>query len=130
MLTRLFRNKDYEIATSFAWHQGWNDGLSHVTVAEYETNLTNLIKDLRKEWNTPNLPVAIAVSGFGGWSQKIDRRGIIKAQHAVAKLKEFKGTVASVETRLFPPSRGLPRRARVSLGLLVMLKPTIGLVKD
>ena len=104
-----FRNKDYEIA-GFVWHQGWNDGLSHVTVAEYETNLTNLIKDLRKEWNTPNLPVAIAVSGFGGWSQKIDRRlGIIKAQHAVAKLKEFKGTVASVETRgYFRPREDSP----------------------
>ncbi len=91
----------YEIA-GFAWHQGWNDGLSHGPVAEYEENLANLIKDIRKEWKTPDLPIAIAVSGFGGWNQKIDRRlGIIVAQHAIAKRKEFKGTAASVETRDF-----------------------------
>jgi len=96
-----YDGKGYKMA-GFAWHQGWNDGLSHGPVAEYEANLTNLIHDLRKEWKSPELPVAIAVSGFGGWNQKIDRRlGIIKAQHAVARRKAFAGTAASVETRGF-----------------------------
>ena len=91
----------FELA-GFGWHQGWNDGLSHVPVAEYEENLANLIKDIRKEWKTPSLPVAIAVSGFGGRNQKIDRRlGIIEAQHAIAMRREFKGTATSVETRDF-----------------------------
>ena len=93
--------KGYEIA-GFAWHQGWNDGLSHVPVAEYAENLANLIKDIRKEWTTPSLPVAIAVSGVGGRNQKSDRRlGIIEAQHAIAMRREFKGTATSVETRDF-----------------------------
>jgi hypothetical protein len=32
----------------------------------YETNMVNLIKDLRTEFKEPYLPVSIAVSGFGG----------------------------------------------------------------
>ena len=81
-------------------------------VNAYEENLSNIIKDLRKEWNAPNLPVAIGVSGFGGRNQKVDRRlGIIAAQHAVTKRKEFKGTVASVETRdFFRPAEASPSR--------------------
>ena len=100
-----YDGRGYKIA-GFAWHQGWNDGLSHGPVAEYEENLANIIKDVRREWKIPDLPVAIAVSGFGGWKQKIDRRlGIIAAQHAIAKRREFKGTAASVETRGFFRSR-------------------------
>ena len=81
-------------------------------VNAYEENLSNIIKDLRKEWNAPNLPVVIGVSGFGGRNQKVDRRlGIIAAQHAVANRKEFKGTVASVETRdFFRPAEVSPSR--------------------
>ena len=71
-------------------------------MAEYEENLANLIRDLRDEFSVPNMPAVIAVSGFGGRKQKIDRRlGIIAAQHNVAKIPEFTGTVASVETRDF-----------------------------
>jgi hypothetical protein len=29
--------------------------------------MVNLIKDVRKEWNAPQLPVSIAVSGFDGF---------------------------------------------------------------
>ena len=88
--------------SGFGWHQGWNDGLSHDMVAAYEENLVCLIKDIRRAWKAPDLPVVIAVSGFGGRNQKIDRRlGIIAAQHGAADRKEFKGTAASVETRDF-----------------------------
>ena len=96
-----YDGKGYEIA-GFGWHQGWNDGLSHEMVAAYEENLVRLIKDVRREWKTPHLPAVIAVSGFGGRNQKVDRRlGIIAAQHGAAKREDFKGTVASVETRDF-----------------------------
>jgi alpha-galactosidase len=106
-----YDGKGYELV-GFGWHQGWNDGGSMDNVNAYEENLSNIIKDLRKEWNVPNLSVAIGVSGFGGRNQKVDRRlGIIAAQHAVAKRKEFKGTVVSVETRdFFRPSEVSPSR--------------------
>lgn len=106
-----YDGKGYEMV-GFGWHQGWNDGGSMDNVNAYEENLSNIIKDLRKEWNVANLPVAIGVSGFGGRNQKVDRRlGIIAAQHAVVKRKEFKGTVASVETRdFFRPAEASPSR--------------------
>ena len=58
------------------------------------------------------MPAVIAVSGFGGRKQKIDRRlGIIAAQHNVAKLPECAGAVASVETRdFFRPPENSPSR--------------------
>ena len=89
-----YDGKGYEIA-GLGWHQGWNDGLKKEWVAEYEENLANLIRDLRDEFSVPKMPAVIAVSGFGGRKQKIDRRlGIIAAQHNVAKLPEFAGAVA------------------------------------
>lgn len=107
-----YDGKGYEIV-GFGWHQGWNDGLNKKSVAEYEENLAHLIRDLRKAWKKPELPVVIAVSGFGGRKQKIDRRlGIIAAQHGVAKREEFKKTVKSVETRDFfrPPAESPSRQ--------------------
>lgn len=96
-----YRGQGYTIA-GFGWHQGWNDGLKHEMVVEYESNLVNLIHDLREAFETPKLPVVIANSGFGGENQMIDRRlGIINAQLNVAKRKEFSGTVFTVETRPF-----------------------------
>ncbi len=93
-----------EIA-GFGWHQGWNDGCNGEFVKEYEANLAHLIRDLRKEWKRPDLPVVVATSGFGGWENTNARRvGIMEAQRAVADPKtypEFAGTVAAVETRPF-----------------------------
>ena len=96
--------RETEIA-GFGWHQGWNDGCNGDMTDEYERNLANLIRDLRKDLGAESLPVVIATSGFGGREQAQDRRlGIINAQLAVAdaaRHPEFKGTVAAVETRDF-----------------------------
>ena len=59
-------NMTAEIA-GFGWFQGWNDGCNVNYTAAYETNLVHLIKDLRREWDKPNLPVTIGISGFEGW---------------------------------------------------------------
>ncbi len=91
----------YEIV-GFGWHQGWNDGCSAGGVAEYEKNMANLIRDVRKDLGTPKLPVIIAGSGFGGWGQTISRRvGVMTAQAAVAQYGEFRDNVRYVETRSF-----------------------------
>lgn len=95
--------RKFEIA-GFGWHQGWNDGGNPEFIAEYESNLTHLINDLRKEFGKPKLPVVIANSGFGGNALKGGRLKIAEAQMAVAdpaKHPEFKGNVASVDTRPF-----------------------------
>ena len=101
----------YEIA-GFGWHQGWNDGCSAADTDEYEKNLANFIRDIRKALGVKNLPFVIANSGFGGRNQKVDRRlNIVKAQAAPPTYEEFKGTVACVETRdFFRPPEVSPSR--------------------
>lgn len=100
-----YDGKGYELA-GFGWHQGWNDGCSLEATAEYEKNMANFIRDVRKDLGARDLPFVIANSGFGGRNQKNDRRlGIMKAQAGAAALPEFNGTVTCVETRDFfrPP---------------------------
>jgi autotransporter-associated beta strand protein len=87
----------YEIA-GFGWHQGWND-LGQST-AEYETNLTNLINDLRTQFGVPALPVVIANTGMANGSGG----NVLTAQMNVgnpALHPEFAGTVTTVDTRPF-----------------------------
>lgn len=104
----------YELA-GFVWHQGWNDGCDKNMANEYEVNLANLIRDVRKDLGVPNLPVSIGVSGFGGYKEKAGdtRDQIVQAQFAMAnatKYPEFAGTVAAAETRDFarPPRPASP----------------------
>jgi len=106
-----YDGRGYEIA-GFGWHQGWNDGCSRGSVAEYEKNMVHFIRDVRKELGAEDLPFVIANSGFGGWNQKIGRRlGIMKAQAAAAAQPEFKATAACVETRgFFRPAEDSPSR--------------------
>jgi hypothetical protein len=91
----------YELA-GFVWYQGWNDGCEPKTaVPQYETNLVNLIKDVRRELQAPNLPVVIGeltgpwVTAQGEWA------ALRKAQAAAAARPEFAGNVLFVETHDF-----------------------------
>ena len=96
-----YDGKGYELA-GFGWHQGWNDGCAKATAEEYEKNMVNFIRDIRKDLGIPNLPFVIGSSGFGGWEQKNVRRlKISSAQKAAAQREEFKGNVLYVETRPF-----------------------------
>jgi alpha-galactosidase len=106
-----YDGKGYEIV-GFGWHQGWNDGCSKEATAEYEKNMSNFIRDVRKDLGAKDLPFVIANSGFGGREQKNERRlGIMKAQADAAALPEFKGTVTCVETRdFFRPGEDSPSR--------------------
>lgn len=86
----------------FVWWHGWNDGCEPETaVPEYEENLVNLIRDVRKEFGVPELPVVIGeltgpwVDAPGPWDK------LRKAQEAAARRPEFAGTVAFVPTHEF-----------------------------
>jgi len=90
----------YEIA-GFFWNQGESDGSPEAS-AEYEQNMANLITDLRKDLKTPNMKAVVAVTGFGGRGAEGEGQlKVIAAQLAVPLRPEFKGTVATVETRDF-----------------------------
>ncbi|MFK7909459.1 MAG: sialate O-acetylesterase [Akkermansiaceae bacterium] len=98
-----YKGQGYEIA-GFAWFQGHKDSFSEDLITEYEQNLVNLIKDVRKEFKVPNLPAVVATVGFGGGKMNGKFVRILKAQMAVSdpeKYPNFKGQVASVDTRPF-----------------------------
>lgn len=86
----------------FGWHQGWNDRINAAFVAEYEQNMANFIRDIRREFGVPKLPFVIAETGMGGMAEKNERAlALMKAQADVAQRDEFKGNVAFVGTRAF-----------------------------
>ena len=109
------KKQGYQLV-GFFWNQGISD-MNDKFSAEYETNLVNLIKDIRKDLNAPGLKTVVAVTGNYGWDladvlkyqktqEKKDQvagwyKKVIAAQWAVSKLPEFKGTVATAETRDF-----------------------------
>jgi hypothetical protein len=92
---------NYELA-GFGWHQGWNDRVNQAFNDEYEKNLANFIRDIRKDLGVKNLPFVIAETGMMGPEEKHPRAlSLMKAQAAVADYKEFQGNVAFVSTKAF-----------------------------
>ena len=98
----------WELA-GFVWFQGWNDMCTPPAVPEYEQNLVKLIRDVRKEWKAPNLPVVIGELGNGGRPAKGNMLAIRKAQAAAAARGELGGKVLFVKTAEFArPARQSP----------------------
>jgi hypothetical protein len=96
-----YGGQGYELA-GFVWYQGWNDGCEPQTaVPEYEANLVNLIKDVRRDLNAPRLPFVIGeltgpwVEAPGEWA------ALRRAQAAAAARPEFAGNVGFVPTHDF-----------------------------
>ncbi|MGF1578777.1 MAG: sialate O-acetylesterase [Gemmataceae bacterium] len=94
------KGRQYEL-TGFVWFQGWNDMFNTKARAEYESNLAHLISDIRKELKRPHLPSVIGELGNGGPKASKNMLDIRRAQAAVARRTEFKGSVAFVETSSF-----------------------------
>ena len=98
-----YDGKGFEIA-GLAWHQGWNDRVNSKFVDEYEVNMANLIRDLRKDLKLPAMPVVIANTGMADADKDPVAVKLITAQGNVAdpkKYPEFAGTVTTVDTRPF-----------------------------
>ena len=90
------------VLTGFGWHQGWNDRVNQAFNDEYEKNLANFIRDVRKDLNAPKLPFVIAEKGMSGREENHPRAlSLMKAQAAVAEYPEFRGDVAFVGTKEF-----------------------------
>ena len=98
-----YDGKGFEIA-GLGWHQGWNDRIDDKFVAEYEVNLANLIRDLRKDLGLPAMAVVIGNTGMANADADPRAVKLITAQGNVAdskKYPEFAGTVSTVDTRPF-----------------------------
>jgi hypothetical protein len=98
---------DFEIS-GFAWFQGWNDGASDDFLNEYESNLYNLVNDVRNNLGTPDLPVVITSSGHGGFTLS-DDLWVRSMQNIVSVAQEnvgcndsiYGGKVGFVETKQY-----------------------------
>lgn len=92
--------RGYEIA-GFGWHQGWNDRINEAYTAEYEKNLANFIRDIRRDLGV-RMPFVVAETGMTGRSEQHPRAlALMRAQAAVAEYEEFKGNVGFVPTQDF-----------------------------
>jgi len=89
----------YEVAGFFFW-QGEKDGGSPVHSKKYEQNLVNFIKQLRKDFSSPNAKFVLATLGEATKGSKGNGGMVLEAQLAVdgtsGKYPEFKGNVATV----------------------------------
>ena len=95
-----FAGQGYELA-GFVWFQGWNDMINTASTAEYATNLTHFIHDVRKDLRSPKLPFVIGQMGVDGDHADAKVRTFKAAQATVAALPEFQEKVALVKTDVF-----------------------------
>ena len=95
------KGRTFELV-GIGWHQGWNDRVNQAFNDAYEENLSNFIRDVRKDLDAPDLPFVIAETGMSGHAEKHPRAlSLMAAQAAVAEREEFQGNVAFVGTRDF-----------------------------
>lgn len=76
------------------WFQGIADANSEAFAAEYETHLPNLIQDLRRDLDVPNLPAVVAAIGW-------DRRHGEVVRAAQLAIAESTSNTAVVDTLPF-----------------------------
>lgn len=98
---------EYEVA-GFFWWQGDRDSRSAALSSRYETNLVNLIKRLRVDFDAPNAKFVAASLGQTE-AESTDNGGkileaILSVDGESGKYPEFKGNVAGVYTH--PLSKG------------------------
>ncbi len=94
-----YKDQGYEVA-GFVWWQGHKDqNAAHA--ARYEHNLVQLIKSLRKDFDSPNAKFVLA-TGCGNSGRESFGLKIAEAQLAIGDEKkhpELKGHVKAVDTR-------------------------------
>lgn len=84
------------------WFQGIADAGSAEKSAAYEKHLANLIRDLRKAFNAPKLPVVVTALANSGVKMNPNQQKVFDAQMAVGnedKYPEFADNVFSIDTR-------------------------------
>ncbi|MCA9062405.1 MAG: hypothetical protein KDA96_05085 [Planctomycetaceae bacterium] len=81
----------------FVWFQGWND--QYGAENDYEQNMRQLILDVRRDLNSPDLPVVIGVMGQNGSTPATGAMLTIQqAQLAMNGVPEFQGNVKAIRT--------------------------------
>ena len=95
-----YDGRGYEIA-GFVWFQGWNDMYGRLP-GEYAKNMENFIRDVRKELDVPNLPVAIGIMGQNGFKEAKGNMVVVqKAQASMNDIADFRGNVKAIPTDIY-----------------------------
>lgn len=89
------------VIAGFAWMQGWNDMVDKEATAEYEQNLVNFVKDVRRDLKQPDLPFVVGELGNGGENASAGMLTFRKAQAAACKRKEIGQHIVFVPTAKF-----------------------------
>ena len=63
-----------------------------------DINMVAFIKDIRSEYETPQMPFVIGVLGTGQTKEKVDENAVSVAQREAATAPEFQGNVVAVES--------------------------------
>lgn len=87
----------YEVA-GFVWFQGFNDQFSPAFRDNYSSNMISFVKDVRAEYDAPNMPFVIGVLGTGVTAEKVAENAVSVGQRQAARTPEFKDSVAAVES--------------------------------
>jgi alpha-galactosidase len=82
----------------FVWFQGFNDQFSAEFRDNYKDNMIAFVKDIRREYTTPNMPFVIGVLGTGVTAEEVGKNAVSLGQRAAAKAAEFNGNVTAVES--------------------------------
>lgn len=89
------KGKTLEVA-GFVWFQGWNDQYNGAEM-EYASNMEHFIKDVRKEFKSPELPFIIGVMGQNGSKEAKGPMKVIQdAQISMEKLPKVKAVRTDV----------------------------------
>lgn len=106
-----YKGQGVELA-GFIWFQGILDFQSPSMSADYEKNLTCFINDIRRDLESPNLPVLVTAMSSQAQRPQGNLAKVYEAQLAVGdatKHPEFTGTVTSIECGKGPPDvKGVP----------------------
>ncbi len=87
----------YDLA-GFVWFQGFNDQFSPAFRDNYKQNMITFVKDIRSEYQVPDMPFVIGVLGTGITEEQVGQNAVSLAQRAAAAAPEFQGNVAAVES--------------------------------
>ena len=87
----------YDLA-GFVWLQGFNDQFSSEFRDNYSKNMVALVRDVRREFQTENLPFVIGVLGTAITEEEVGKNAVSVGQRVAAGTPEFQGNVLAVET--------------------------------
>ncbi len=87
----------YDMA-GFVWFQGFNDQFSDEFRNNYRDNMIHFVKDVRKEYKTPNMSFVIGVLGTNMTKEGVDKNAVSVAQREAAATPEFRGNISAVES--------------------------------